>query len=245
MNSFNAKPLRLQNISGTVNFRDIGGYNASGGSTKWRILYRSDALHQLTDEGKNKLRGMGVEKVIDLRDDNERAKFPNELPSTVALTPHPIFPDALSHIDRKLDIQRLTELIFFEHSSALAAAVKLLAETSTPVVVHCTAGKDRTGAVIAATLSAVGVDRDDILNDYEESEKNLAGEWLENHLKQLRELEMEVTPEVLGLISSSPLAVMEKAFKMIDHEYGSMVDYLVKNGLSSSTIDALHRNFVS
>lgn len=245
MDSFNAKPLRLQQISGTVNFRDIGGYRAAGGSTKWKILYRSDALHRLTDDGINALSDMGIEKVIDLRDDGERTKFPNKLPSTAVLAPHPIFPDALSHIDRKLTIQSLTELIFFEHSNTLTSAVKLLAETSTPVVVHCTAGKDRTGAVIAATLSAVGVDRDDILHDYEVSEKNLAGEWLENHLKQLHDLEMTVTPEVLGLISSSPLAVMDRALKMIDHEYGSMTDYLIKNGLSSATIEALQRNFVA
>lgn len=186
-----------------------------------------------------------IGNVIDLRDDLERTKAPDLLPSGAKLTEHPIFPSALSHINRNLDIQGLTELIFFEHAAPLASAVEILATDAVPTLVHCTAGKDRTGAVIAMALSAVGVDRDDILDDYEQTQVNLAGEWLDRHLEGLHSLKIDITPEIVGLVSSSPLPVMDRALKMIEHEYGSVIDYLRVNGLSASSIESLHTRLVS
>lgn len=236
---------RLKDVPGTFNFRDVGGYTADGGSTKWGALYRSDALNKLTAEGVSAMQELGVQSVIDLRDPRERSKAPDILPEGVRLIEHAVFPDALSHINLKLDIQKLTELIFFEHAANVTSAVGMIAKNESASVVHCTAGKDRTGAVIALALSAVGVSQDDILADYEATQKNLAGAWLENHLRGLRKLNVELTPEVLGLVSTSPLDVMERALKMIDHEYGSSIDYLRAHGLSDSSIAALHTRLVS
>lgn len=244
MNDINNNNRQL-NVEGTYNFRDIGGYKTNAfEQTKWKTLFRSDAFHNLTDKGAQDFHVLNIKEIVDLRDNHERSRFPNKVPNGVNLNSHPIFPSALSHVDRNLNIQSLTDLIFFEHADAVASAVKFLSQIKTPVVIHCTAGKDRTGAVIAATLSVIGVDRDQILEDYELSEKNLSGLWLEKNIAGLKKINRPITEDIISLIASSPLPVMEKTLKTIDQKYGSVTDYLIKNGLTETNISDLHKNLI-
>lgn len=236
---------RLQRVEGTHNLRDVGGYRADGGTTAWGRIFRSDGLHRLTPQGLNALQALKVKNVIDLRDDNERLIAPDLLPDGATLIPQPIFPDAFAHVQQNLDVAALTELIYLQYADSLASTLQLLSHAEGASVVHCTAGKDRTGAVIALTLTAVGVDRDDVLHDYAETEQNLKGPWLEQHLELLRKAGAEITPEVLALVSASPAPVLERALKLIDHEYGSVRDYLVRHGLKESSIESLHSRLVS
>lgn len=241
--------VRLQAVEGTVNLRDVGGYRADGGTVQWRTLYRSDGLHRLTDAGLEAFSKLGVSEVLDLRDDMERERAPDRLPAGVRLTPMPIFPSAHDHIARNLDVEQLTEMIYVEHAKALTGAVNHLAAEARSgdgaALVHCTAGKDRTGAVVALTLSAIGVDRDDVLHDYAETEKHLAGPWLDEHLDLVLALGMEVTDAVRGLIGASPLPALDRALKGIEREYGSVRDYLISHGLSEQGIERLHRRLVT
>ena len=73
------KTARRIPVPGTYNFRDVGGYAASGGTIRSGKLFRSDGIHALGDAGKDELRELGVGVVIDLRDDFEVEAMPDDL----------------------------------------------------------------------------------------------------------------------------------------------------------------------
>ena len=256
---------RLLPVEGTYNLRELGGFRADGGRTRFGTLFRSDALAALGDRGREQLAELGVARVIDLRDDAERRFAPDALPASAALVAHPIFPSAHAHVARRLDIYGLTEVIYLEHADTLAAALGLLAGAaarpagSTPdrdpgagspaaftgaTLFHCTAGKDRTGAVAALALLAVGVDRDDVLDDYAASEANLRGAWLEEHTAIVRARGIEITPEIAGLLGTTPADALERALVAVEREHGSVRDYLRAAGFTDAGIERLHAALV-
>ncbi len=236
---------RLLSVEGTYNLRDLGGFRADGGRTRDGALFRSDALSRLGDRGREQLTELGVVRVIDLRDDLERGRLPDALPETSRLVAHPIFPDAAAHVTRRLDVFALTELIYLDHGDTLAAAVAMLAEPGAGVTLfHCTAGKDRTGAVAALALLAVGVDREEVMDDYAESERYLRGEWYETQLELLRSYGLEITPEVEQLVGGTPVAAIDRALALVERRHGSIRDYLVENGLPGDAIERLHAMLV-
>ncbi|RGE17632.1 tyrosine-protein phosphatase [Leucobacter sp. wl10] len=240
---------RLIAIEGTYNFRDLGGYRADGGTIRSGALFRSDALHRIGDRGRAQLSDLGVARVVDLRDERERAHLPDMLPEGASLVASPIFPDAAVHVVEKLDIVALTELIYLQHSDTLSASVALLADDDDPAgsvatVFHCTAGKDRTGAVAALTLLSAGVDRDDVVGDYAASAEHLRDVWLVQRLEDMRRAGVEITPMLEGLVGSTPIAAIEGALSGIERRYGSVRDYLLANGLSEAQLERLHDRLV-
>lgn len=230
-------------IEGTYNFRDLGGFRADGGRTKPGALFRSDALAALSDRGREQIAELSVARVIDLRDDAERGPQPDLVPESTVVLPHPIFPDVTQHISEQLDIYELTELLYLEHGDRLASAVTMLAEPGATVF-HCTAGKDRTGAVAALTLLAVGVERDDVMHDYAASEQNLSGAWRAKNLELIRHLGIEVTPALEQLLVATPLEAIDRALTAVDERFGSVRDYLRANEVSDTTIEQLHAQLV-
>lgn len=252
-------------VAGTQNLRDLGGYRADGGSIRTGAFFRSDALARIGAPGRTQLAELGVARVIDLRDDSERASAPDDLDPATALLAHPIFPSAGAHVARKLDVYSLTELLYFQHADTLIEALRLLVGTGTAGVdgaasaseanateapagatlFHCTAGKDRTGAVAALALLAAGVDRDDVVDDYVASETNLSGDWLESHLEMVRRRGLEITPEIRGLFGSSPARAIEEALDAVEERHGGIRDYLRANGMDDAEIARLHDALVS
>lgn len=238
-------PDRLIRVEGTYNLRDVGGYRADGGKVNWGRLYRSDALHRLTPRAHEALEDLGVSRVIDLRDAAEIRHQPDLLPRSIAYAHVPIFPSASNSVRQGLGVEGLTELIYLQHADTLTAALTHISHDESPTIVHCTAGKDRTGAVIALTLASLGVDRDDILHDYAATERYLRGEWLDAHLAELERFGFTITEDVRSLVGSSPIPAIEHALKLVEREHGSVRDYLITHGLSEATIERLHRNLVA
>ena len=242
---------QLVSVEGTYNLRDLGGMRADGGTIAAGRLFRSDALSALSEAGMGQFAGLGITRVIDLRDDGERERSPDTLPASATLIPHPIFPSASSHVVRGLDIFGLTEVIYLEHADTLATALALLAEqgeeareAAGATLFHCTAGKDRTGAVAALALTAVGVSRDDVVADYAASEANLRGEWLDTHLAALARLGLELTPATEGLVGRTPPEALERTLVELDRRFGSVRDYLRASGVSDVTLERLHAALV-
>jgi len=221
-------------IDGTYNFRDVGGYPVDGGTTRRGKLYRADALGRLGQAGRESLRELGVRIVIDLRDDFEVDALPDDLEGLdVEVLRLPVFEGSgASASTVGATIVHLYEKIVFQHTDVIVRALREIADTGEePVVVHCTAGKDRTGIVVALALLAVGVDRETVVADYAVTEDNLRGPWLEGMLELVRGYGVEVTPDLRIILGGSPREALETTIDRIEERAGSVRQYLLDAGL--------------
>ncbi|MFF3437675.1 tyrosine-protein phosphatase [Streptosporangium sp. NPDC002721] len=156
------------------NFRDVGGYRTDGGlEVRWRRLYRSASLHMLADDDLDRFHALGVRTVIDLRHPDEvarRGRAPegpgyHNLPVErrrwdTARDYHPDAGVARFFADRYLEVAH-------DGHAELRSALEVIAEAgNAPVVVHCAAGKDRTGLLVALVLRLLGVSEEDVVADY-------------------------------------------------------------------------------
>jgi len=173
-------------LDGALNLRDVGGYRTiDGRRTRWRTLLRSDSLHRLSTTAQAELVAYGVRSVVDLRRPAEAAADPcmfagAQVPRYVQL---PMGNDPLV-----LDVGASSEDFSVAEVYRLAAAPRqeplrqvmafLAAPGSLPAVVHCTAGRDRTGLVIALALAVAGVPSDAIARDYALSRRYLGDDRL-------------------------------------------------------------------
>ena len=172
---------RVLTLDGIHNFRDYGGYALPGGARLKRgLLWRSAQHRDATDADLAAVQVLGLGAVIDLRGDSERADHPcRRAPGfsadvlfaggeTVGSAPH--LAAAVGAIDEATAANALTQsYIGMAWRPNLAATFKLYfaaLETGQPTLVHCFAGKDRTGLIVALFHHLMGVHPDDILADY-------------------------------------------------------------------------------
>jgi protein-tyrosine phosphatase len=166
-------------LGGTYNVRDLGGYLAMGDRvTRWRTILRADALHRLDGDAQAVLGALGVCTVVDLRSDEEVQRAPDQLSGLSLRVLHrPLYaPRTPIATDPRRMLAEMYVSLIDERPLALVGAVReLAAPDALPAIVHCTAGKDRTGMVVALVLSAVGVDHDVIVEDFEATRRFLDG----------------------------------------------------------------------
>jgi protein-tyrosine phosphatase len=191
-------PSRHLPLAGATNFRDLGGYATQDGHiVRWRRLFRSDHLATLTDEDRAMLAGLRLQRVCDFRGVAERAELVCSLPEatvhSLAIEPTVVqgmkaLLDAGATVTPALtvDLMKQTYRDFVIANSARFADMfaHLLANDS-PLVFHCTAGKDRTGFAVACLLWAAGVDDAEVIDDYERTNSMLA----ERHRALLADLQ--------------------------------------------------------
>ncbi|MDN4614875.1 tyrosine-protein phosphatase [Leifsonia sp. F6_8S_P_1B] len=221
-------------VNGTYNFRDIGGYPADGGATRTGKLYRSDGLARLGEEGREALRERRIRVVIDLRDDFEVRALPDDLDGLdVTVLRLPVFEGSgASASTIGATLVDLYEKIVLQHRDVVVRALREIADTGDEaVVVHCTAGKDRTGMVVALALLAVGVDRETVIADYAATQANLDGPWLEGMVALIRSHGVEVTPDLRIILGGSPPEALEAVLDLIDREHGGVREYLLDAGM--------------
>ena len=234
-------------VPGTFNFRDVGGYPCAGGVVKQGVLYRSDGLARLDDAGRAALASRDVRTVIDLRDGYEVASMPDALDgldvTTVSL---PVFEGSgASQGDGVITLEALYERMVTQHAPVVVQALRTIAEhRDGAVVVHCTAGKDRTGVVIALALLAVGVPRDVVIEDYAATQANLAGEWLEGMIALLATYNVVDSPEIRVLMGGSPAEAITSVIDLIEHRHGSVREYLLSAGLTLGELGDLESRLV-
>ncbi|GGO62128.1 tyrosine-protein phosphatase [Nonomuraea cavernae] len=167
--------LRHIEFLNIYNFRDVGGYAAKDGrAVRWKRLYRADSLGWLTGADIETFRALSVRTVIDLRHPEEVANS-GRVPET----------DELDYLNlpiegRRWDVTAYNDTLGVGRYLAdrylevtedgvdnLREAIETIARAdSAPVVIHCAAGKDRTGLLTALVLTLVGVAEEDIVADY-------------------------------------------------------------------------------
>lgn len=231
-------------VEGTYNLRTTAGYPAQGRVVREGKLYRSDGLQGLTDAGRSQFAAFGIRRVIDLRDRTELQNSPSQLQGLPLEVSHnPIFEEGKvpggADTTTLLGIYRL---MVEQHARRLADAVRIIAESGPdPVLVHCAAGKDRTGLVIAIALLAAGVEREYVVRDYAASEKNLGGGWTEKMLAAVVATHglAAMAENLREIIAASPAAVLESTLDLIEASYGSAAGLLTAHGFSDSDVARL------
>ena len=156
---------------GCVNARDLGGYpTADGRETRWGAVVRSDSPAALTEAGRAALADYGVRAIVDLRLPTELADAPNPFAEP---GDHGIAYTNVSFIDPAFAPDAVTTLaddylqMLDRYRRPVAEAITAVAQASPgAVLVHCAAGKDRTGLVAALLLGLVGVPAETIAADY-------------------------------------------------------------------------------
>jgi protein-tyrosine phosphatase len=229
-------------LRGTFNLRDVGGYSAGKSRTRWGALYRSDSLHRLDDSARTQLRGLGITLVIDLRDDEEREHSPSLLAGVaVEIVHNPVLQTPASIvIASDASLNDFYDEIVDNSGSRLVSALRYIARSgSGAVLVHCTAGKDRTGLVIALALALAGVDRDEIVRDYAATESHLPVKLLDDIILRLRAERTSGSVHLDELVRRSPAAVLERTFARIEGGYGSVAGYARAHGLADDDITSL------
>ena len=169
-------------LEGTDNFRDLGGYEtADGRFVRWGLLYRSNDLADLTNDDLRYLAKMRVRLVCDFRSDGERRRDPNRAPGENARTEElsiqveGVDPSAMQErIRTGVSGDELEQIMMSAyrsfvtlHSDQFAAMFERIgSRENLPTIVHCTAGKDRTGFASAMILLALGVPEKTVFDDY-------------------------------------------------------------------------------
>jgi protein-tyrosine phosphatase len=227
-------PARHLNLAGASNFRDVGGYPTSDGRlVRWRRIFRSNHLGHLTDDDIAVVRSLGVRSAFDFRGIEERAAALCGLPdiTTHSLPVEPTVVAALRAIaaaGRPLSTAHAIEVMrdsyrryVKQDTPRFRALFAHLLEDRAPLVIHCTAGKDRTGFACALILHTLGVPDEVISEDY-----LLTNRFYRRDPSASSDLPDDVR-QVLGTVQAGFLAA---AFEAIDADYGDLEGYL-RDGL--------------
>ena len=158
--------------------------------------------------------------------------------------PAPPTPAQLADMAAKIPTLEQLYIGMLQHGADAFAAVARLVSAGTDdrpsaVLVHCTAGKDRTGVATALLLDAVGADRGAVVADYASSEQNLAGDWADGMLRMVASFGIPLTPALKTLVVATPPDAIRAALDWVDATHGSTADYLRSGGMTEPEFAAL------
>jgi len=242
-------------LTGARNFRDLGGLPAAGGRrVRYGRIYRSSSLARLTDDDVNTIEQLGLRTVIDLRTKAERLRGPSRWGLGVANlveSPKRDTADMLASLldagevawrDRFSDFYaRIPELYADEYSKMFRA----LASGNTPLLVNCSAGKDRTGVAVMLVLVTLGVDHESAISDYLLSAERLRGDpgFADMLSTTVAEGFGRLPPEARAVMLGADRAHIETALQAIRDDFGSVPNYLIHRlALSADAIEAMRHH---
>ena len=234
---------RRLRLEGAYNVRDVGGYlTGDGRMTRWRRLLRADGMHRLSEEAQRTLLEMGLRTIIDLRRPRETEEQPNVFATatTVRYLHRPLYQVVGGDHDERT-LGEIYRWVVDECQPQIAAVIGLLAEPDAlPGLVHCTAGKDRTGVMVALLLGAVGVPHDVIVADYAVSAENLRGEFVEESKRRVLAAGLDWARYERLMIS--PEEFMRDLLAHLDRQYGGVEAYLRLIGVDGEQLATLRAN---
>jgi len=237
-------PGRHIALEGAVNFRDLGGYQAGNGRRiRWRTLFRADGLSRLTQPDRAVLRQLGIATVVDLRTSSELegGRFPvDEIPvgfHHVPLLDTVPDPDSFELTPGMLAAQY--ETIARDAAPQIGRILNIVATREAhPVIIHCTAGKDRTGVLIAVLLGLLGVADETIVEDYVLSAGAMAD--LRRKLIERHPEGREVIERADELFSAAPINITN-LLSVLRQRYGSITAYAEVAGAGPEVVAGLQR----
>lgn len=235
-------PERRILAGGTFQARDAGRYPTDDGRwVRGGVLYRSDALSALTAEDLEEVRARDIRLVIDLREKIEAETAPDLLPEDVEYRRVAIFEETLfSHdFDAFPTLLGQYQLVIDNHAQKVVEAIATIADArGRPVIVHCTAGKDRTGLVIALIHLVLGVEESLVLEDYGASQIILGSDF-DGAVRDLYS-RAGLPGAILGEEPhKAPPSYLSETLVEIRRRHGSVESFLIDNGMTSEQIETL------
>jgi protein-tyrosine phosphatase len=255
---------RHLDFEGIENFRDFGGYDtANGRPMKRGLLYRSANHHYATEADLSRMQALGLAAIVDLRRPDERAREPSKrwpgfeaaVVENDILSDHPdwlaamgdLVPDAQWFLE---DGVRYYERAPFEprHIDLYRRYFQILAEADGAIVVHCAAGKDRTGLICALTHHIAGVHPDDVMADYlmtnDEERIGRKMGFLDGWLREVGG--KAVSEAALRVAVSVSPDYLRTALKVIEEAHGSVDAYLQDRlGVDAALRERLHARLLA
>lgn len=250
---------RFLPFQGIANFRDIGGYRTiKGRRVRWGCVYRCGVLSTPTEQDRLYLEHLNPRLICDLRTGREVAERPDDLPESLrpAYRYTPIYhrDQIFSRINALIfKRQRLAEVlragyldVIDERAEFFGEMLRLIARPENlPVVFHCTAGKDRTGMLVALLLLALGVPEPVVVADYSLSNLYYQTFWAatEPSFKRLRPFGL-TSHHLQPLLVADP-ETMQAMIRHINHKYGSVERYLHQAaGVDQRVLRTLRENLL-
>ena len=233
------------------NFRDLGGHRTVDGATiRTGAVYRSAHLHETDDDDLETLARLGIRTICDLRAFDEAAARPSALAAlpgvevvrlgqvgarVIGDPVNAILEYGFTQVTER-DVARFYEFLVEEQPRAFGEVIEVCAAAPRhAVVVHCSAGKDRTGIAAALLLSALGVPDDAVIADYALTSEY----WSPSQLRRAQPLleEAGLSFESLRTYFLAPAEAMARTLAHLRSRHGSIEDYLIgAAGVSRRTL---------
>lgn len=252
---------RKLGMQGTPNFRDFGGYpTVDGRKVKWGFLFRSGQLSSLSDRDLDLLASLEIDLVCDFRREEEQAGDPSRLPShnPPRIVGLPIIPGSNARFFEQADSRMAGRQAMFdfmlEINRDFAEAQRetyarmfreILEVPNARFLVHCAAGKDRTGFAAAIILLALGVPRDVVMRDY-----MLTGQFFHPHnemarLREKYQMQQMDAQSILPMLEVHE-AYLARALLAIEQNFPSMGVYLEEAlGVGAAEVAELRARYLS
>lgn len=249
---------QIVTLEGGQNFRQIGGYPTTDGRRLRRgLLWRSAGLGRLTRADIAMISSLGIATIADLRSRSEREHSPSPadlLSGTRVLS----WDEAISGDDEGVRdlvraqaapeayfgaVVKLYEGLARSHRTHLGDLYASIADGAVPILIHCAAGKDRTGIAVGLLLDLIGVQRPCILSDYAKTEHLLDWERLTQDAAAAgasREWLARISKEAMAVLMRSDPRYLAAAIGAIEQEHGSIRAFAIEVlGLSEARLGAL------
>jgi protein-tyrosine phosphatase len=239
-----AANVRWIALGGLLNFRDVGGYPTLDGlETQRGKVLRSDSLHLLRPEDLGAFDELGVQVIYDLRRETEVVEAPGPRPYIhVEIPSRRVTETDPSTLRTRSDGERwLCEDYCGMLDNAAPVFARLFTDFAVdrvgPVLFHCWGGKDRTGVTAALLLTALGVDRETVLDDYELTSQFRGFQ----HVPEIVDafVSIGIARPAAEAMLSTPRPVMASALEHLDSAHGGIAAYLLSGGLTPDTLREL------
>ena len=247
-------------IEGGVNFRDFGGYRtAAGGCVVEGKLFRCGTLSNVTPTGLATFNELDIRHICDLRRADERADDPTPLspenPRRTVVSIDPGSAPSMRQVlrsrppteDQRMNfMMAINEDLVRDHTKNYHKVFATLLDTRDGgFLVHCTAGKDRTGLAVAMILASLGVNRENVEEDYLLTNTVIDFEGF--ILPRIRQYYGSLSPEMETIKSVAGVRIeyLRAAFRVMEKLHGSIDGYLERGlGLNTRDLEELQRRYV-
>jgi protein-tyrosine phosphatase len=236
---------RFMSFEGVLNFRDLGGYECEDGRhTRWGRLFRSDAMHDLTEDDLVVFRGLGIETVVDLRSVSEvertgrgllaleTSKFIN----VPVLSNYEINEPRETEFDEDYLSRRYLQYLDVGAPAFVRVIEEMTIPDNYPLVFNCFLGKDRTGVLAALVLSFLGVERSTVVEDYALTHARVA--FIVEKLRR-DPVHRDTIDQTNPVLLSAREATMTNFLAEVDERFGGPTAWARGAGVSDESIERL------